>query len=329
MRLRDPFLRVLRTAPVLNAVSAASSAHPRVLMWHRFGPETTDRVVGVELFDAQMRVLREHFTAVSVSELCRAVTERRRQRNVVAVTIDDGYEDFFHYALPVLARHKIPATLYATSAFVDQRLWLWPDVLRYAIEQTGQAVIECSLGGKWVTFELRSADERERAWNTLADHALTLDAIDASEFIRSAVGALKANVPETPTPEFRAMTWDQLRQVAAAGVEIGGHTCTHPLLTKCDQSQVAREVADSKAELEGHLQAPVQTLAYPHGICDEMVRKATRQAGYLGATSGTGPDYRIQDVFDIKRYGSGHDMTSFRNAVYGVRFAAARCGIQI
>ena len=117
-------------------------------MWHRFGPETTARAVGVDLFDAQMALLRERFELVNASELCKAKSEGRLRRNMVAVTIDDGYEDFFHYALPILVKYRIPATLYATSEFVDQRLWLWPDLLRYAIENGGKDAIECVLGGQ-------------------------------------------------------------------------------------------------------------------------------------------------------------------------------------
>ena len=329
MGLPRPLLRVLRSTPVLNCVSAVSSVHPRVLMWHRFGPETTARAVGVDLFDAQMALLRARFELVSASELCRARSEGRLRRNMVAVTIDDGYEDFFHFALPVLRKHRIPATLYATTEFVDQRLWLWPDYLRYAIEHTSRNSIECDRGGEALSIDLRTPSARERAWHTLADHALTLTTSEAQRFIRTVVGELKTSVPDTPTEPFRALTWAQLREVAKAGVEIGGHTCTHPLLTNCTETQIAKEVEVSKQELENQLQVSVTSIAYPHGICDETVRRLVKQAGYQNAYSGTATDYRIHDAFDIKRCGGGDDMVSFRNAAYGVHFAAGQCGIQI
>jgi peptidoglycan/xylan/chitin deacetylase (PgdA/CDA1 family) len=298
-------------------------------MWHRFGPETTARAVGVDLFDAQMALLRERFELVNASQLSKARSEGRLRRNMVAVTIDDGYEDFIHYALPILTRYRIPATLYVTSEFIDQRLWLWPDLLRYAIENSSKDAIECELSGQRRAIDLRTPSAREQAWHTLADHALTLPTNDAQQFLRTVTGELKTSVPDTPTAPFRALTWDQLREVARAGIEVGGHTCTHPLLTQCTESQIASEVGASKHDLESQLQVSVTSIAYPHGICDDRVRRLVKQAGYENAYSGTAMDYRIHDAFDIKRCGGGDDMVSFRNAAYGVHFAAGQCGIQI
>ena len=125
------------------------------------------------------------------------------------------------------------------------------------------------------------------------------------------------------------MTWAQLREVTRAGIEVGGHSCTHPLLTQCTETQIAREVDACKQELESRLQVSVTSFAYPHGICDERVRRLVKKAGYQNAYSGTAADYRMHDAFDVKRCGGGDDMVSFRNAVYGVLFAAGQCGIQI
>jgi peptidoglycan/xylan/chitin deacetylase (PgdA/CDA1 family) len=298
-------------------------------MWHRFGPATTDRVVGVDLFESQMALLRTRFDVVSASELCAAKTQGRLRRNMITVTVDDGYEDFYHYALPILCRYQIPATLYATTGFIDRRLWLWPDFLRYAIENTTKNAIECDLGGAPQVIDLSDPAAREQAWSTLADHALTLESSASDRFVRMIVDELKTAVPNTPTQAFGALTWNQLRDIASAGIEIGGHSCTHPAMTMCSTAQIEHEAAGSKQELENQLQRPVTSFAYPFGICNETVRQFVRKAGYLGATSTTGTDYRIHDVFDIKRFGSGHDIVSFRNAAYGVHFMADRLGRQI
>jgi peptidoglycan/xylan/chitin deacetylase (PgdA/CDA1 family) len=329
MRPRDPILRVLRTQPVLNLVNSLSSSHPRVLMWHRFGPDTTDRVVGVQLFEEQMATIRRDFEVVSASEMCAAWRERRLRRRMVTVTVDDGYEDFYTYAFPILKKYRIPATFYVTSGFIDRRLWLWPDQLRYAIFHSGLDRYDCELSGQPCTFDLRGGAAREQAWNTLADHALTLPWDEATRFIGATIADLHRDTPPVPTAPFAALNWDQLREIAAAGIEIGAHTSTHPLLTQCTPMQMEREAAESKHELENQLQRPVHSLAYPHGVCNDMVRLATIRAGFSNAVSGTADKYVIRDAFDIKRFGSGHDMVSFRNAVYGVHFAAAQCGIHI
>ncbi len=115
---------------------------------------------------------------------------------MVAVTVDDGYEDFYHYALPVLRKYEIPATLYATTGFIDRRLWLWPDFLRYAIENSSNNVIDCELSGGPQVIDLSTPAAREQAWSTLADHALTLESNVAERFIQLIVDELNTAVPD-------------------------------------------------------------------------------------------------------------------------------------
>jgi peptidoglycan/xylan/chitin deacetylase (PgdA/CDA1 family) len=80
-------------------------------------------------------------------------------------------------------------------------------------------------------------------------------------------------------------SWEQLREMAEQGVEIGSHTVSHPSLTALDDEQRRREVADSKSALEERLGQPVRFFAYPYGRLDEATRNAVRAAGYEAACS--------------------------------------------
>ena len=64
------------------------------------------------------------------------------------------------------------------------------------------------------------------------------------------------------------------------GMELGAHSMTHPDLRKLDDATLARELADSKAEVERATGRPCRTLAYPYGLYDERVERATGAAGY-------------------------------------------------
>lgn len=74
-----------------------------------------------------------------------------------------------------------------------------------------------------------------------------------------------------------------LRRVAEAGVEIGAHSRTHPLLTRMPDSQLAEEVAGSRRELAAAGLPPPRLFAYPYGVTDERVRRAVREAGFAAA----------------------------------------------
>jgi peptidoglycan/xylan/chitin deacetylase (PgdA/CDA1 family) len=76
------------------------------------------------------------------------------------------------------------------------------------------------------------------------------------------------------------MTWDRLRDVAERGVTIGSHTVNHPHLTALGDSELDRELGDSRAHIEDELGRPCTLFAYPYGEHDARVRAAVRRVGY-------------------------------------------------
>jgi peptidoglycan/xylan/chitin deacetylase (PgdA/CDA1 family) len=85
------------------------------------------------------------------------------------------------------------------------------------------------------------------------------------------------------------MTWDELRLLAGQGVEIGGHTCSHPYLTRMPPAQVLAEGRANKARLEAELGRPVDVMAYPHGDHNLIVRRVMAACGYVaGLTTQPG-----------------------------------------
>ena len=85
--------------------------------------------------------------------------------------------------------------------------------------------------------------------------------------------------------ELTPMSWDELGEVANAGWEIGSHTRTHPHLTQLGDEEMARELGDSRTEIEDELGLPCDTIAYPYGDVDDRVTAAARAAGYRHAAA--------------------------------------------
>lgn len=86
------------------------------------------------------------------------------------------------------------------------------------------------------------------------------------------------------------VTWEEIKEMEAAGMEIGGHTRTHPELTKImTDKELDKEIAGGKKIIEDHLGHPVEVFAYPFGLEDERVVAAVARAGYsLGRTLSPG-----------------------------------------
>lgn len=102
-------------------------------------------------------------------------------------------------------------------------------------------------------------------------------------------------------PELLAtMSWDELREVAARGVEIGAHTVSHPHLTRLTDEELDRELSDSKQRIEDELGRPARLLAYPYGEHDARVHDAVRRAGYAAAFAQW-PGSSLSNAFALPR----------------------------
>lgn len=81
--------------------------------------------------------------------------------------------------------------------------------------------------------------------------------------------------------ELRSLDWEALRGMAADGWEIGSHTVDHPRLTRCDDTALAQQLAESRAVVERELGRPCTSVAYPYGDTDARVEAAAVRAGYV------------------------------------------------
>jgi peptidoglycan/xylan/chitin deacetylase (PgdA/CDA1 family) len=81
-------------------------------------------------------------------------------------------------------------------------------------------------------------------------------------------------------PVWPLLSADGVRELAAAGIEIGSHAATHPRLAGIGPERLSAEVADSRISLATLLGTEIRGFAYPYGSMDAAARGAVREAGY-------------------------------------------------
>lgn len=330
LTLRQVWRPLLRVAGGLGAFSLAKTLTrriPRILMYHRFGASDTARKVGRDTFDAQIRLLAEQFHPISLRELCASLASGTpTPPDSIAVTIDDAYEDVYTHAFPTLKRYSVPATIYVPTDFVDGKIWLWPDRIEYVIFHAKFDDYSVELGNKRYTFSLRSQEQRRHAWRAVAGHCMSLGDRERTAVIEELASDLGVRFPSVPTPEYRALTWHQLREMKVQGIDIGSHTCTHARLVSIDKAGLVREIRDSKARIESMTGGPVHTFAYPFGTetdYNDEVKHLVRAAGYQNAAVSYFDVQMTRDLFALRRSSVNADAHDFRKAVFGVEVISA------
>ncbi len=130
-----------------------------------------------------------------------------------------------------------------------------------------------------ITFDDAYQDFHEHALGVLSDLRLPAAVFAVAGHVGGTNDWDRAN----GEPVRRLLDWPQLRDLAAAGIEVGSHSSTHPDLRGVSDRQLLEECRASRERLEDGLGRPVRYFAYPFGRWDERVKAAVREAGYEAA----------------------------------------------
>ena len=310
---------VMRGLSPLARLATRRSA--RILMYHRFAAAPAPRFVSAPVFERQVSYIARYFKACRLSDLAGHLDEDRLPSDLVVLTVDDGYDDFREIAYPILQRYRVPVTIFVTTRFADQTCWLWFDAIRYVLGFARDGVYQLDVCGRPQRVTISDPASRELAWNQLADLCVPLSPSQRTDGVWAIMKAFRVPLPVAPTSDYRAMTWAGLRALDAALVEIGSHTCTHPVLSHCSAHEQRYEIVDSKAVLEEQLQRRIESFCYPNGQpsdYDDGVARVVREAGYTSAVVAHGT-YVVPraDRFRLERVCAPEDPVLFRNVVDG------------
>ena len=314
--------RLFGPALIWPLARLATPGVPRVLMYHRFSAGNMPRKTCAEVLRQHILIARRTCDIVTFSELGQRLSNGRPppRRPLLALTVDDGYRDFFEHAYPVLRELQVPATIFVTAGFVQDRAWLWPDAIEYLVGNAAPRKLSLSFEGRDFAVDLTSANGRHRAWDELAT-AVVYDTEARVRLLTLLQEQLHINLPDQTDAAHSPMTWDEVAEIARNGVEIGGHTWSHAFLPDLDDRRLARELVHAKSVLEQHAGHPVRSFAYPNGQAPDApdaLCKAVRAAGYEYATVATSPTGRgATDWLRVGRWAAGEDLVNYGNILSG------------
>lgn len=275
-----------------------------ILIYHRVRPELPSPwmldTLPLESFERQMAYVSRHYRVLSLGQTLDALDEGRLPTGVVCVTFDDGYRDLEDYAMPVLRRHGIPATVFLATAGIGTGTLLWYDRLLTAFRTTTARRLDSPLDGRRVS--LASETDKHHAACRLIEGFKRVSDADRIHGVGQVLSALGVKEGEDRS---LMLDWDAVRRMQSQGVEFGSHTETHPILSRQSAAEVWRELTASKATLEAECQRPATLFAYPNGKPEDYnssTVEAVKRAGYRCAvTSEFGTNRAGDDPYRLKR----------------------------
>jgi peptidoglycan/xylan/chitin deacetylase (PgdA/CDA1 family) len=303
MRPKDALLGLARMSGTFALFRAMNRRRVLVLTYHRFSDAPRAGRTSAANLAAQLDYLSSHYTVLPLSTIENRLRERRPlPPSTAAITIDDGYSDFYETAWPALRRRHMAATVFVVTDFVDRKRWIWTDKLPFLLSQMPAGELAVDVAGWSISGALTGESPRRQLASRI--NGILKDQPDGvkDRLIDRIAAQCLVNLPAEPPGDSESCTWDQLREMESSGIEIGSHTVTHPMLTRVTPDRLRRELEQSRGRLEDMLGHPVTLFCYPNGAYDRTVRDAVARAGYrFAVTSDDGLNDVTIDPLAIRR----------------------------
>jgi peptidoglycan/xylan/chitin deacetylase (PgdA/CDA1 family) len=260
-------------------------------------------------FERQVEVIAKYFRPVGIDDVVRYFDGAALPVNPVLVTFDDGYRDNHELALPILKRYGVRAVFFIATDYVTRRKLFWWDRINYVIKKSRRREIALEYPYA-LALRLWPRDERRAAIEILLRLVKSWIGLDLERFLVELATACRVELEpaaERALADESLMTWDHVRELRAAGMDVQSHTRTHRVLQTLDPRALADELLGSRRDLERELGEPVTAISYPVGQSIAKVgaiRRALVDAGYkIGFTNQTGtvPLGAGIDRFDVNR----------------------------
>lgn len=274
-----------------------------VLIFHRVLPEPDSLfplAMHARQFDAVCSWLARWFNVLALDEAVNRLKVGTLPARAACVTFDDGYADNLQVALPILLRHGLSATCFVATGFLDGGR-MWNDTVIEAVRGCKRPVLDLSDLGLGSLAAGTSAQKRCTAETLIS--AVKYRPSDERDALSEAISRLA----QVALPKALMLTTPQVKAWRQAGMLVGAHTVSHPILAKLGPTEATQEIAQSKHRLEHLLDEPVGLFAYPNGKLGEDYTAhhvdQVRRLGFEAAVSTqAGTSQMGSDVFQLPRF---------------------------
>ena len=317
--------------PALNTILAPLTYRvATVLMLHRFAnPDLNIAGHDPRSLAGHLEYLRRHrYQLVGIDDVLVGLDRGEPwPGGAVVFTVDDGYRDFADIAAPVFAAYDCPVTLFATTGFLDGKLWLWWDQVEYLMRETDQRSLQVELEENTWSYAWHDSHERQAALLHLVERMKELPNRRKLGLLTHLSHVLGVALPEQPPAQYAPLTWNDARAMTHQGVRVGAHSVTHPILSRAAGLESRQEIEKSVLRVRAELSTASQVFCYPNGDPDsygdreidvlralDMRGAVTTTQGYVSLRSSASPE----DRFRLRRFSYQESDWAFRQIVMGL-----------
>ena len=240
-------------------------------------------------FDWQMALLRNYFHPLSLAEALVHLDEGSLPKHSVCVTFDDGYSDNLHLALPILKKWNIPASIFVSTGFLNGGI-MWNDVVIETLRNHSADKFDATqFGLEWLPTD--SPQARQKSAQVLLRQLKHQEPCDREAAIQTITGQ------NSKLPKSLMLSDDEVVALHRAGIDIGGHTVSHPILSCTDDAHAMQEIVSGRKYLAELINSEVPHFAYPNGRFQKDFNEThVNMVKSMGFTAAVATDHGTNDA---------------------------------
>lgn len=291
-------------ASLFSACSPAGRlAQLPILIFHRVQPEPDalfPEEVDAAQFERILSWLGSWFRVLPLNEAAARLRDGTLPARAICITFDDGYADNYTEALPALSRHRMHATFFIATGFLDGGR-MWNDTVIESIRRTQSTTLDLTSIGLGIYGTATNGEKRH------AIDAIIPQLKYEASAVRAEKAAAVAGIAAVEPPDDLMLTSAQLRELHAAGMGIGAHTVSHPILAQCDIESARDEIQTSRQRLQELIGTRIGLFAYPNGkpgtdYLPEHARLVSELGFDAAVSTSPGASRRGDDTFQLRRF---------------------------
>jgi peptidoglycan/xylan/chitin deacetylase (PgdA/CDA1 family) len=270
-----------------------------------------------EFFRKRIHYLkRNDYPILPLRDALHALAADRLPPCSTVITMDDGWRGVYTIGLPIIRDMQIPVTVYVATEYVENQVPVYTVTASYLFWQSAARRINLPRGIG--TYDIKY--EGEKAEEAAQKFGAALPPGERLAFLKELAEALGVSFAEIERQHlFEVMDEEQLRSLAAAGIDIQLHSHRHkwPLY---DKEMVESEIAENRRFLQRVVSHPLEHFCYPSGVYGLHQAEWLAEIGVKSATTiDPGLNYRHTSRFALRRLVDG-------GSVSEIEFAAEMTG---
>lgn len=278
-----------------------------------------------DTFTKQLKFFKKHYKIVSFKDLEAFTKNGKLPHNSLIITFDDGYEDNFSRAYPILKQHKVASTIFlATDMIGNKEIPWWDQVYSRLNVLLNQEVVNDS--NAQIRSDQLSAivKEFEKDPSKLFLILNTWERSRIDGLLESLTDASSSVSDDFILSQNKFLNWKQIEEMRGH-VKFGSHTCSHIQIDGLSIDAIRAELTLSKQELEKKLREKINAFSYPAGSYTEQAKRLVAECGYSFAVTTKKGLNNMKDKYALKRIniweGTALAWDKFSKALFAFRLA--------